>query len=266
MKQSTILVLFAVFLLVVVAQHPSDPQPTIKEKREFRQWMKKYNKKYESKEDEDRAMMNWMEHKRDIDENNKQYKEGKKHHKMAHNEHSDMSYEEMEEKLTGLVLTPVDDENSPMRKLSKLGSARVVTSMPNYKRPPKAMDWRKKGLVTRVENQDPCGSCWAFSVAAIINALVRKKNKNSRSLASPQELVDCLRDSAHFGCSGNGGKGGGDPTSALMWVQDNGITTEEQYPYKGYDQECQTNNTKMKDAKIKEVYQVVFDGNETALE
>lgn len=256
MKQLTILVLFAVFLLVVVAQSPSN-QPTSKEKREFKQWMKKHNKKYESKEAEDRAMMNWMEHKRVIDEHNKQHKEGKKHHKMMHNEHSDMSQEELEQNLGGLHLAPIDDEHEMRSK--KLG-ARLITSMPQYRKPPKTMDWRKKGLVTKVENQNPCGSCWAFSVAGVINAMVRKKNKGSKTLASPQELVDCLRDEHHMGCHG------GDPTSALMWVQDNGITTEEQYPYKGEQQDCQTNNTKAKDVNVKEVYQVIFDGNETALE
>lgn len=206
---------------------------------------------YASEDDEEEAMMNWLQHKREIDEHNKMYQQGKKTHKLDLNEHSDLSDEKLEDQLGGLLLVMPDDE---------MRSARVVTSMPNYKKPPKATDWRKKGLVTRVENQNPCGSCWTFSVAGVVNALARKNNKNSKTLASPQQLLDCLRDEAHLGCDG------GDPTSAMTWIQENGITTEEQYPYKGEQGECQTNNTKASDVNIKEVYQIVLNGNETALE
>jgi cathepsin L len=42
---------------------------------------------------------------------------------------------------------------------------------------PDAVDWRKYGYVPPVMNQGRCGSCWAFSAAAMAEANWNLKNK-----------------------------------------------------------------------------------------
>ena len=56
-----------------------------------------------------------------------------------------------------------------------------------------AVDWTAQGKVTAVRNQGSCGSCWAFSAAAAIEAAYLLKSGTTLDL-SEQQLVDCTYD------------------------------------------------------------------------
>lgn len=101
---------------------------------------------------------------------------------------------------------------------------------PTFPTPPESIDWSEKGLVGPVENQNPCGSCWAFSVAGVINAAWLKKDPNTK-LASPQQLLDCTPN--------NGGCGGSSPVAAVDYAVNSGMTIEEEYPYVAYKSSCE---------------------------
>jgi cathepsin L len=51
-------------------------------------------------------------------------------------------------------------------------------------------DWRKFGIVTRVQNQKACGSCWDFGALAAYESSYQKRNGEKWDL-SEQEILDC---------------------------------------------------------------------------
>ncbi len=90
---------------------------------------------------------------------------------------------------------------------------------------PQTFDWRKKGAVTYVKNQQQCGSCWAFSTTGVIESSWFLAGHNLTSV-SEQEIVSC--DPNDQGCNG------GDPRSAMSWLinsEGGWITFEKDYPY-----------------------------------
>eukprot|EP01065_Artemidia_motanka_P047908 TRINITY_DN75_c0_g1_i1.p1 TRINITY_DN75_c0_g1~~TRINITY_DN75_c0_g1_i1.p1 ORF type:complete len:781 (+),score=268.95 TRINITY_DN75_c0_g1_i1:86-2428(+) len=89
---------------------------------------------------------------------------------------------------------------------------------------PKSVDWRTKHVVTAVKDQGQCGSCWSFSTTGAIESAWAISGQPLQSL-SEQELVSCDNRDGNQGC------GGGWPDKAMTWVQQNGIDTEESYPY-----------------------------------
>ena len=110
---------------------------------------------------------------------------------------------------------------------------------PNFyknERIPVSIDWRAKGFVTDVKNQGGCGSCWAFSAVGAIEGQHANNTGKLVSL-SEQNLVDCSGDYGNEGCSG------GWPEAAMRYVVNNGIDTEDSYPYKGFDNVCNFNKT-----------------------
>jgi len=95
---------------------------------------------------------------------------------------------------------------------------------------PASFDWRNKGGVTAVKNQEQCGSCWAFSATENIESVYKLAGHSIPTLG-PQQIVDC--DPYDYGC------GGGWPYNAFKYVIGaGGQDMESCYPYTAQDGTC----------------------------
>jgi len=107
---------------------------------------------------------------------------------------------------------------------------------------PDSVDWRTKNMVTKVKNQQQCGSCWTFSAVVALEAAMAKVTGNLVSL-SEQDLVDCVKNQKLPGSSDTccDGCNGGLMDYAFQYLMDNQNgedETELAYPYTGADGRC----------------------------
>ena len=93
-----------------------------------------------------------------------------------------------------------------------------------------SVDWRKIHKVSSVKNQESCGSCWAFSSVGAVESAWAIKHNTLYNL-SEQELIDC--SSENNGCEG------GSMVKAFQYIIENGLCSNESYPYVAIDKQCQ---------------------------
>ncbi|CAA7407246.1 unnamed protein product [Spirodela intermedia] len=178
----------------------------------FESWMSKHGRVYESLEEKLRRFQVFKGNLLHIDQTNRR----RASYWLGLNEFADLSHDEFKAMYLGVKVNAARERRASS---SGEGSFRyaAVQSLP------KAVDWRKKGAVTRVKNQGACGSCWAFSTVAAVEGINQIVTGNLTTL-SEQELVDC--DSLNSGCSG------GLMDNAFSFIVSNGgLHTEDDYPY-----------------------------------
>lgn len=102
---------------------------------------------------------------------------------------------------------------------------------------PDSIDWREKGAVTEVKNQEACGSCWAFSATETLESAYQIASGKLLTLA-PQTFVNCVKNP--HSCGGTGGCEGATMELAFSLAAQTGIALESDLPYKGRDEACTT--------------------------
>ncbi|MEM0360662.1 MAG: C1 family peptidase [Candidatus Diapherotrites archaeon] len=115
---------------------------------------------------------------------------------------------------------------------------------------PEKWDWRERhgannpsspyymgqnGWLSSIKNQGDCGSCWAFStIAALESTANLYANKNLNLDLSEQELLSCSSAGSPEGpCKG------GFINSALEYIKNKGVSSEQCMPYQATFTECQ---------------------------
>ena len=101
-------------------------------------------------------------------------------------------------------------------------------------------DWSSK--MAPIKNQGQCGSCWAFSAVASVEAryhfLFLKKDKVETTF-SEQQVVDC--DTKSEGCNG------GFEKNAFNYLKKPGFIKSSDYPYTARDGTCRDKSFKAVD-------------------
>lgn len=178
---------------------------------EFQQYVKGYEKKYSSVQE---FMARYQIFKRNVQKmqnSNESYEEGI-------NQFSDMTFNEFRKIYLNLDFSVIKGI-----KFNKV-HVDIKESLPV------AFDWREKGCVNAVKDQQSCGSCWAFSTVGNLEGLYHIKYGKLLRF-SEQHLVDC--DPIDAGCNG------GLMENTFKWLIDNGgFMYESDYKYTGRDEIC----------------------------
>ncbi|XP_027345169.1 cysteine proteinase COT44-like [Abrus precatorius] len=202
----------------------------------YEEWLVKHQKIYNGLGEKDKRFRVFKNNLEFIEEHNAQNHT----YKLGLNKFADMTNEEYRVMNLG---TRSDAKRRVMK--TKITGHRYTYNAGD--RLPKHVDWRLKGAITPIKDQGNCGSCWAFSTVATVEAINKIVTGKLLSL-SEQELLDCDR-TYNKGCNG------GLMDYAFQFIIENGgIDTDKDYPYYGVDGIC---NTTKKNARI-----VKIDGYE----
>merc|ERR1712110_686745 len=139
------------------------------------------------------------------------YRGPKQTFELGINEFTDLTHEEFKEQYVGGLRVKPESERHP-----------VTLPTDNLKA---SVDWRTKGIVNPVKNQQQCGSCWAFSAVAAMEGAYAQKNGQLKSF-SEQQLVDCSTRFGNHGCNG------GLMDFAFKYAEQNKMELESAYPYR----------------------------------
>jgi len=185
----------------------------------FTKFIKKYNKIYSSAQEYQLRFLNFKASlARSGEKDRKSVKAS-----YGITKFSDMSPEEFQN--TILMKNPIIPDNKPREN--------VMVPKVSAQDVPSFLDWREKGAVTAVKDQEQCGSCWAFSATENIESMwiMAGKATNTTVNLSPQQIVDC--DTTDDGCEG------GDTSTAYEYViSAGGLEPISDYPYTGEDGNC----------------------------
>lgn len=143
-----------------------------------------------------------------------------------------LTEEEFNSKYLGAKNPWIPSESDPIFKFSQEELAGI----------PDSVDWRTANppVVTPVKDQGACGSCFSFSATGNMEGAWALSGRPLTSL-SEQQVVDCDRLCINGTCD-DGCNGGLMATVFQYVINNNGIDTEDSYPYQGVDGNCQFNS------------------------
>ncbi|RDX87643.1 Cysteine proteinase RD21A, partial [Mucuna pruriens] len=200
----------------------------------YEEWLVKHHKVYNGLGEKDKRFQVFKDNLNFIQEHNNAHNHT---YKLGLNKFADMTNEEYR----AMYLGTKTDPKRMVAKAKTTGHRYAYNAARD--RLPLHVDWRLKGAVAPIKDQGSCGSCWAFSTIAAVEAINKIVTGKFVSL-SEQELVDC--DKAY-----NEGCDGGLMDFAFQFIIDNGgIDTDKDYPYRGVDGICDPTKKNTKVVKI----------------
>ncbi|CAD8100346.1 unnamed protein product [Paramecium sonneborni] len=215
--EKQLIALLTVTLLTSAAYYMNGKDESLTLEGQFKTWKQQFGKTYNGYEEVHRFSI-FAQNLAIVMEHNSKFELGQETFTLGMNQFADLTEEEFS--AIYLTLKGKVKERKNVKKYSGL----------SY---PDTVDW-KQGLT--VKNQGNCGSCWAFSAAAAIEAGFTHKKKEKVNI-SEQEFVDCTTEKLGYESAGCNG---GWMNDAFDYTVNYGVATEEEYPYKAVDQACKT--------------------------
>lgn len=195
---------------------------------EFEAFVRKYDKHYESPEEEERRRhifcdrLAWI--KKRNSENHK--------YTVGVTRFADLSPEEFR----SAYGMPAEYKNA---SISEIWGGLEEVKDPSLLRStaaPSSVDWRREGAVSVVQNQGHCGACWTFATTGALEG-AWKVFGGSLYVLSSQQLLDCAdADYGNMGCKG------GNPINGFAYIKDKGLCTARSYGYKAVQGACQASS------------------------
>lgn len=205
-----------------------DDMPSVEADRiAFKEFMYKFNKKYETAEEIEKRFSIFQQNLVKIDQMNKRGS----HATFGVTKFADLTQDEFKRMYLSTKYPKQHPADVPVAP--KFSEAQIAAL-------PKSFDWRTLGAVTPVKDQGMCGSCWAFSTTGNVEGQWFLAGHKLVGL-SEQNLVDCDHECSIYenttAC--DAGCGGGLMPNAYKYIIKNGgIDTEASYPYEGDDDTC----------------------------
>lgn len=180
---------------------------------------KKYKTSYSSSLELEQRKAIFTANLKLINRHNEEADEGLHSYKLAMNKFSDLTQAEFKARyLVSDVKAMVPSQNTVTQGL---GNNTIVNTLPL------SYDLRtaRGDLMNPIQDQGSCGSCWAFTVAALLEYQYAKRTGKVVKF-SEQYFVDC--DTLDSACQS------GWPTYALFFASITGLPTGASYPYKAF--------------------------------
>ncbi|XP_068228799.1 procathepsin L-like [Palaemon carinicauda] len=228
MKSISALVLVA----VLASANAAPPSPFLSlVMEEWESFKFEHGKNYDNDVEDDFRMKIFAENKQKIASHNQLYYSGLKTYKLGMNKYGDMLRHEFVNMMNGFRA----NISGNGYKVNRGFQGVTFIEPPEDVIMPESIDWRKKGAVTKVKDQEACGSCWAFSATGALEGQHYRQTESLVSL-SEQNLIDCSEKFGNNGCNG------GLMDNAFQYIKANGgIDTEDSYPYEAEDDKCRYN-------------------------
>uniref|UniRef100_A0ACD5TRL0 Uncharacterized protein n=1 Tax=Avena sativa TaxID=4498 RepID=A0ACD5TRL0_AVESA len=225
----------------------------------FRLWQAAHNRSYLSAEERLRRFQVYRDNVEFIDATNMR---GDLTYELGENQFADLTHQEFmaryassfdaRDRNDSVITTTTDGSGDAQDGLVSSGDGDSSLEVPPPA--PTSIDWRAKGAVTPARDQgSECASSYASATVAIIEGIHWIMTGKLVPL-SEQQLVDC--DQYDDGCNR------GHYNGTMRWVVENGgLTTAAEYPYKAAKGTC----NRAKSAVTIKGHLGVWPGSETSL-
>lgn len=154
-----------------------DPAPTLDELDQVYQWIEQFQKHYQTARQRLCATIKVCYHLRQVTHHNRLYDAGLVTYKKGLTRFSDLSHDEKDETLL-------------MHDVHQMPQFRYATKFPVLPPAREYVNYIEEGLVRPVGFQARCGSCYAWSGAAPLEAQLKRCGIFNESV-SVQQMVDC---------------------------------------------------------------------------